>query len=246
MKMKKGLLTMLALLSIGSSAFAQKTLNVPEVARKAGPVMQVVVLEKEKKGTVKVLLSGTENYRDLQFDIELPAGVTAAEGKSVFSDKYVVQSAVQSDGQTVRFVLYSESKGNYLNNEILFEIPVTVEDVDAVNGKKAFIKDVKSSDDDALKSLTDIQGSEIPFSVMKLGDVTDDGKVDISDAQALVSYSFNNPPSVFIKDVADLTENSKIDISDAQALVAQLFAGSSSTPAKQFVEDEVENELDPE
>ena len=76
--------------------------------------------------------------------------------------------------------------------------------------------------------------------------VNDDGNVDISDAQALVSYSFNNPPSVFIKDVADLTENSKIDISDAQALVAQLFASSSSTPAKQFVEDEVENELDPE
>lgn len=245
MQMKKSLLTMLALLSIGSSAFAQKTLNVPEVARKAGPVMQVVVLEKEKKGTVKVLLSGTENYRDLQFDIELPAGVTAAEGKSVFSDKYVVQSAVQSDGQTVRFVLYSESTGNYLNNEILFEIPVTVNDLSVLADAKAKIENVFSSNDAALTSLTDIQGSEIPFSVMKLGDVTDNGVVDISDAQALVAFCFNHAPSVFVKEVADLTDNSAIDISDAQALVAKLFEGSS-TNAKQFVEDEVENELDPE
>ena len=76
MKMKKGLLTMLALLFMGSGAFAQGTLDVPEVARKAGPVKQVVVLESKKEGTVKIRLTGTENYRDLQFDIKLPAGLT--------------------------------------------------------------------------------------------------------------------------------------------------------------------------
>lgn len=245
MKMKKGLLTMLALLSIGSSAFAQKTLNVPEVARRTGPVMQVVVLETEKKGSVKILLSGTEDYRDLQFDIKLPTGVTAAQGKNVFSEDFAVQSAVQSDGQTVRFVLYSVNKAK-LSNEILFEIPVTVNDLTILADAKAKIENVLSSNDEALTSLTDIQGSEIPFSVMKLGDVTDNGEVDLSDAQALVAFCFSHVPSVFVKEVADLTGNAAIDISDAQALVAKLFAGSSSTSAKQFVEEEVENELDPE
>ena len=108
---------MLALLSMGSSAFAQGTLDVPEVARKAGNVKQVVVLENEKKGTVKIRLAGTENYRDLQFDIKLPAGVTAADGKVVIGTDHAVASAVQADEQTVRFVLYSTT-GQNLSNDI--------------------------------------------------------------------------------------------------------------------------------
>ena len=137
MKMKKGLLTMLALLSMGSSAFAQGTLDVPEVARKGGAAKQVVVLENEKKGTVKIRLAGTESYRDLQFDIKLPAGVTAADGKVVIGTDHAVESAaLASDAQTVRFVLYSETGAN-LSNDILLEIPVTVTgDVADVNGEE--------------------------------------------------------------------------------------------------------------
>jgi ABC-type glycerol-3-phosphate transport system substrate-binding protein len=148
MKMKKGLLTMLALLSMGSSAFAQGTLDVPEVARKAGNVKQVVVLESEKKGTVKIRLAGTENYRDLQFDIKLPAGVTAADGKVVINTDHAVESAaLASDAQTVRFVLYSTT-GQNLSNDILLEIPVKVaDDVDVANvdGTTATFSKVLSS-----------------------------------------------------------------------------------------------------
>lgn len=256
MKMKKGLLTMLALLSMGSSAFAQEevqvgTVNVPFVTRKDASKTgaQVIILEKEKKGVVLVKLESSNNMnRDLQFDLTLPEGIRLKNGETGGTSP--VTTHVMGFGPTTsRFVLYSKN-ASYLPNETLIQIPVevaeSVTDVKTLEGQIGTLSNILTSDDRATESKLISESTTFPFRVMLLGDVTDDGNVDISDAQALVSYSFNNPPSVFIKDVADLTENSKIDISDAQALVAQLFAGSSSTPAKQFVEDEVENELDPE
>lgn len=254
----------------GAWAQTQGTLNVPEVNRKAGTVRQAIIVKKSasSEGVVKIqLTTNGANYRDMQFDLTLPDGISLV---NTTGDPVVKVDAINDehhvlfyalDGQTVKIAVVDnvvnlaentesaskEDYGKYLtgdNDGIVFELPIKAT-ADFTGVKNANIANLAFTDDLAT---ADIPAADATFEIamMKLGDVTDDGNVDISDAQALVSYSFNNPPSVFIKDVADLTENSKIDISDAQALVAQLFAGSSSTPAKQFVEDEVENELDPE
>lgn len=244
MKMKKGLLTMLALLSMGSSAFAQGTLDVPEVARKAGNVKQVVVLESEKKGTVKIRLAGTENYRDLQFDIKLPAGVTAADGKVVIGTDHAVASAAQaSDAQTVRFVLYSET-GAYLSNDILLEIPVTVTDVAAVNNATATLSNVLSSNAEATKSLV-VTGTEFPFSVMKLGDVTDDGIVNPTDATAILYDTYNSRPATYVEEVADVNSDTKVSATDAVGAL-YIYWNASGAAKGLVLEEEEYNELDPE
>jgi hypothetical protein len=244
MKMKKGLLTMLALLSMGSSAFAQGTLDVPEVARKAGNVKQVVVLESEKKGTVKIRLAGTENYRDLQFDIKLPAGVTAADGKVVIGTDHAVASAAQaSDAQTVRFVLYSET-GAYLSNDILLEIPVTVTDVAAVNNATATLSNVLSSNAEATTSLV-VTGTEFPFSVMKLGDVTDDGIVNPTDATAILYDTYNSRPATYVEEVADVNSDTKVSATDAVGAL-YIYWNASGAAKGLVLEEEEYNELDPE
>lgn len=244
MKMKKGLLTMLALLSMGSSAFAQGTLDVPEVARKAGNVKQVVVLESEKKGTVKIRLAGTENYRDLQFDIKLPAGVTAADGKVVIGTDHAVASAAQaSDAQTVRFVLYSET-GAYLSNDILLEIPVTVTDVAAVNNATATLSNVLSSNAEATKSLA-VTGTEFPFSVMKLGDINDNGEVEIGDATCVINNIVGEANDVYVAEVADVNnQEGPGEIGDATSIV-NIIVGVS-TPAKKNFNEQIGDTLDPE
>ena len=244
MKMKKGLLTMLALLSMGSSAFAQGTLDVPEVARKAGNVKQVVVLESEKKGTVKIRLAGTENYRDLQFDIKLPAGVTAADGKVVIGTDHAVASAAQaSDAQTVRFVLYSET-GAYLSNDILLEIPVTVTDVADVNNATATLSNVLSSNAEATKSLA-VTGTEFPFSVMKLGDINDNGEVEIGDATCVINNIVGEANDVYVAEVADVNnQEGPGEIGDATSIV-NIIVGVS-TPAKKNFNEQIGDTLDPE
>ncbi|MBR5697583.1 MAG: hypothetical protein IKX44_03030 [Prevotella sp.] len=245
MKMKKGLLTMLALLSMGSSAFAQGTLDVPEVARATGNVKQVVVLESEKKGTVKIRLAGTENYRDLQFDIKLPAGVEAADGNVVINTDHAVESAVQaSDAQTVRFVLYSETGAN-LSNDILLEIPVTVTgDVASVNNAKATLSNVLSSDANATTSI-EVAGTEFPFSVMKLGDVTDDGTVNSTDATAILYDTFNSRPATYVEEVADVNRDTRITATDAVGAL-YIYWNVSGSAKGIVLEEEEDNELDPE
>lgn len=246
MKMKKGLLTMLALLSMGSSAFAQGTLDVPEVARKAGNVKQVVVLENEKKGTVKIRLAGTENYRDLQFDIKLPAGVTAADGKVVIGTDHAVASAAQaSDAQTVRFVLYSETGAN-LSNDILLEIPVTVTgDVADVNNATATLSNVLSSNAEATTSLV-VTGTEFPFSVMKLGDVNDDGSVTLRDANQIGKKQIDSTVTPFVEEVADVNQDASISLRDANALAKGLIDESSAKEFNLDNAEEIVNEFDPE
>ena len=235
---------MLALLSMGSSAFAQGTLDVPEVARKAGPVKQVVVLESEKTGTVKIRLAGTENYRDLQFDITLPAGVTAADGNVVIDTDHDVESAAQaSNAQTVRFVLYSNTGAN-LSNDILLEIPVNVTDVTAVDGATATLSNVLSSDATAATSLT-VTGSEFLFSVMKLGDINDNGKVDIGDATCVINNVVGAANDVYVEEVADVNKNNKFgEIGDATSIV-NIVVGTATSAKKNFNE-EVGDTLDPE
>lgn len=246
MKMKKGLLTMLALLSIGSSAFAQGTLDVPEVARKAGNVKQVVVLESKKEGTVKIRLTGTENYRDLQFDIKLPAGMTAADGKVVIDTDHAVESAVQaSDAQTVRFVLYSTTGAN-LSNEILLEIPVKIAegvDVAKVDGTTATLSNVHSSN--AVATSLDVTGTTFPFSVMKLGDVTDDGTVNSTDATAILYDTFNSRPATYVEEVADVNRDTRITATDAVGAL-YIYWNVSGTAKGIVFEEEEDNELDPE
>lgn len=248
MKMKKGLLTMLALLSIGSSAFAQGTLDVPEVARRGGTAPQVVVLESEKKGTVKIRLAGTENYRDLQFDITLPAGVTAADGKVVINTDHAVESAVQaSDAQKVRFVLYSQTGAN-LSNDILLEIPVSITgDVDAVNNATATLSNVLSSNTEA-KSSIEVSGTSFPFSVMKLGDVDDDNEIALYDAISIARFTVEGNPQPFVKEVADFDGKDGIALNDAIEVARFVVTDDVPNSSKQFldVEDSFENDLDPE
>ncbi len=51
------------------------------------------------------------------------------------------------------------------------------------------------------------------------GDVNEDGKVDIADANAIVNYFIGNAPTLFNKKAADVNGDGKIDIADANAVV---------------------------
>ena len=54
---------------------------------------------------------------------------------------------------------------------------------------------------------------------VKLGDVNDDGVIDVKDVQALVSHIMGNTPADFEEDVADVNEDTKVDVADVVALI---------------------------
>ena len=248
MKMKKGLLTMLALLSMGSSVFAQMV-NVPTVVRKAGEVKEVSVVA-NRQGTVKIELQGGANYRDLQFDITLPDGITLADetngGSVAIETDHAVGFATHTATGAVRFVLYSET-GAKLSDAILLEIPVTVANT-FTGTQPATHTNVLTSNDEATTSIAIADGN-FNFRACLLGDVNDNGEVNLTDAVNILyaTPQFNSRPDLFVEEVADVNGDTKLSLPDA---VGALYIGwgvDPSTSAKKYVvEDELESVLDPE
>lgn len=246
MKMKKGLLTMLALLSMGSSAFAQGTVNVPTVTRKAGEVKEVSVVA-SRQGKVKIELANGTTYRDLQFDLTLPAGITVATEGGVVKDAAaqhtVAFNAVAAN--KVRFVVYNDGQDGTAEkfaNGIVVEIPVEVA-ADFTGTQAATLDNILTSDDAATSSIA-LADANFNFRACLLGDVDDSGEVDLTDASILVYKYFGTTPSVFVDEVAYVNNDEVIDLTDASSVV-YLYFGNSSSAKETFVEED-NNEIDPE
>lgn len=256
MKMKKGLLTMLALLSMGSSAFAQTegTVNVPLVKRTAGQVNEVSVVA-SRQGKVKIELQNNANYRDLQFDLTLPAGVTVTTAGGVVQDaaeKYTVAfNTVDADNNKVRFVVYNDGQDQEelvkFTNGIIVEIPVDV--AETYTGSNPGNLSTVITSNDAAESISLDKDEPFEFTVraLLLGDVTDDGVVDATDAVAIALHDLKATPAVFIEEVGDVIEDGTVDSTDAVRVALDDLAKSSSSKVYTEVEEEdVETEVEPE
>lgn len=257
MKMKKGLLTMLALLSMGSSAFAQGTVNVPTVTRNVngepGPVKEVSVVA-SRQGTVKIELTEFTNYRDLQFDLTLPEGITVVSENEVIQvetakTSHKVAANAVADNK-VRFVVYNE--GNVDDDEnviklgdgIIVEIPVNV--AAGFEGEvETSLDGILTSDDAATKSI-EIGKGDFKFRAVLLGDVNDSGTVTNSDQVAIVMHLLDEPSTPFVFEAADMEYNAskpnEITNADAINLADKLLSSS----AKAFMEEEVVNDVETE
>ena len=249
MKMKKGLLTMLALLSMGSSVFAQGTVNVPTVVRKAGEVKEVSVVA-ARQGIIKVELTNGTTYRDLQFDLTLPAGITVTTDGGVVQDaaaKHTVAFNAVSD-QVIRFVVYNDGQDDNVAEKftdgIVVEIPVNVADTYA-GSNPGTLSNVFTSND-AAESI-EIADGNFNFRSMLIGDVNDDEKVTNADVISIAFHLLGQTPTIFVVEAADVEYNSaapnSITNADAISLAFRLLTGSSSAAKEIIVEEEVENDV---
>lgn len=244
------------------------SVNVPTVKRSSGTVNQVIVVKGgERQGVIKIQLAGSANCRDMQFDLTLPAGITLAEAPTTEEPVKMVEATDANhvlfyalDGQTVKIAVVDKvaaldanvvagevenatSYGQYLANDIVFELPIAV--ASTFEGvKDATIANLAFTDDAATADIAVTGTTTFTIDALLLGDVTDDGAVNMGDAQAITFHSLGATPSVFIQEVGDVEENTKIDMGDAQRITFN-FLDSSAKEAI-FVEDVNENELDPE
>ena len=212
--------------------------------------MKEVSVVANRQGTVKIELQGGANYRDLQFDITLPDGITLADetngGSVAIETDHAVGFATQTATGAVRFVLYSET-GAKLSDAILLEIPVTVANT-FTGTQPATLTNVLTSNDEATTSIAIADGN-FNFRACLLGDVNDNGEVNLTDAVNILyaTPQFNSRPDLFVEEVADVNGDTKLSLPDA---VGALYIGwgvDPSTSAKKYVvEDELESVLDPE
>lgn len=270
--MKKVLLTMLTLFAAGSMwAQTAGPLNVPTVTRSAGQVKEVSVVA-SRNGVIKIQLETQTAYRDLQFDLTLPTGINlvtpAGEAVITDSENMVDEHHVAfyaQDGQTVKFAIVDnvallaantgigevENPENYaqtlVTNSVILNIPVTVAS-DYSGSNEATLANVIASTEDA-NGVTSNDLADATFNIraMLLGDVTDDGVVDMADAQAIIFTFLGETQPIFVEEVGNVADSDNIiDMADGQEVIFMFLESQGGNAKSVVLKEENNNELDPE
>lgn len=257
--MKKVLLTLLTVLGV-SSAMAQVSAPDAKIAT-------------ARKSVLQIQLSTADTYRDLQFDLCLPGGITASQGgvvKDAATGHVVAYEPVTVDGaDAIRFVVV-DAIVNYENQDatsvtgdygkkfgsgVLVEIPVDA-DNSFTETAQAFLKNVNTSDDNG--NNVSVESSNFDIEWVLLGDVNANNIIDIADAVAVVNNVTGKENEVFVREAADVNGNAtsyddvKVgEIADAVAIV-NLVVGKTDTESGSAkannveVTESIEDTLDPQ
>ena len=174
-----------------------------------------------------IQLKNTSAITGLQFELQLPSGVTVAKdgaGKLVatLSDRAVDQSisgSLLSNGN-YQFVVFSGTSSALTGNEgAIAYVTLNVAESMAVGDYAIAVKEVELTKTDGTslhhKDLT----SKLTLTEAMIGDINGDGKVTVTDAVGIVNYILHRAPSVFITKAADVNGDGNITISDAVSVV---------------------------
>ena len=215
----------------------------------------------QRTNVLKVTLSSASDTRDLQFDLTLPTGISLVENGGTVMDAaagHVIQYQAQTDG-SIRFVVVdaivdyddptatsadAATYGKKFSEGVLVEIPVlAAADFDG-NPAVAQVTNLYISNDDGQNVSADPANFEFNIIMNLLGDVNEDGDVDIQDIVTLISKIQKESPNPFNTGAADVYLDESYDVQDVVGIV-DIIQESPISSAKEFVE-EVESEIEPE
>lgn len=257
-----------------AGAWAQGTLNVPEVKRSTdngGTVRQAIIVKKSasREGVVKIQLANSANYRDMQFDLTLPEGISlvnvpttenpVVKVDAINDEHHVLFYALE--GQTVKIAVVdnvvnlaentqsasAETYGKYLADGIVFELPIKAT-ADFTDVKNANIANLAFTDDAATADIAVTGTTTFGIAMIQLGDVDDNGAVELNDAIYIARFTVEGNPQPFVEDVADYDGQDGIALNDAIEVARSTVTDDESASSKQMldVEDSFVNEMDPE
>ena len=188
---------------------------------------------------LSIRMKNNVGIRGFQFDLYLPEGITAvknANGKIINSlsrgrlpedDEHSLSLNEQSNG-SIRFLcgsLYDETfTGN--DGEIATISVKLAEDME--DGEYPIIlRDIKLTETDINNFYqTDYVKSTLTVKSYMLGDINDDGKIDVSDYIGIANHILGNTPDDFNIKAADVDENGVIDVSDYIGVANIILSGS--------------------
>ena len=186
-----------------------------------------------------IQMKNSAEIRGFQFNLYLPDGVTIAlnpKGKEKVSlsherrdeyDEHTLSVRKQDDG-SYQFLCGSLSEDTFLGNDggvatVTLDI---AEEMD--NGNYPIIlKNIKLTENDISKYYETPQvRSTLTVVSYVLGDINDDGKIDVSDYIGIANHILGNTPEDFNLRAADVDENGVIDVSDYIGVANIILTGS--------------------
>ena len=239
--MKKFLLSMLTLL--GATSVWAQSVTVPDTR-----------VAQQRTNVLQVTLSSASDTRDLQFDLTLPTGITLADEAGTVLDAaagHVIQYQAQADG-SVRFVVVdalveegdptatsadAATYGKKFSDGVLVEIPVLAAADFTGNPAVAHVTNLYISNDAGQNVSADPAAFDFNIIMNLLGDVNEDGVVDIQDIVFVIRKVQKESPAPFNMGAADIDNEGNIDVQDVVGIVDIIQDTTPSSPAKAFVEE---------
>lgn len=187
-----------------------------------------------------IYLNNVIDITGIQFDLYLPDGITLA--KDEYSDDIINLSDRSSyeqhsiatsvtDDKALRVIVSSQNNSTFKGNsgELLILELIPKSTMLAGNYNIA-IKNVVLSDPNAKRYTAPDETRVVTVSDFTLGDVNNDGYIDVSDLAGVVRFILENAEANLIFKAADMDGNGIVEIPDYSALVNVILNQSNVTP----------------
>ena len=184
-------------------------------------------------------MKNTASIRGFQFDLYLPDGMTVVksskgriqgsltEARLPDEDEHSLTFSEQADG-AIRFLCSSQYNETFTGNDgEIATLTVNIADNMADGDYAVEMKNMKLTETDISKYYeTPYVKSTLTVSSYTLGDINNDGVVDVSDYTGVANHIHGNTPTGFNARAADVDENGTIDVSDYTGIANIIHTGS--------------------
>ena len=197
--------------------------------------------------TISINMKNSALIRGFQFDLYLPDGVTVAKsskGKILASlnpnrlpedDEHTLTMQERADG-SITFLCGSQYPEDFIGNEgELISLTVNVAETMEDGEYPIVLQNMELTETDINKYYDHSRiKSTLTISSYMLGDINDDGIVNVRDYIGVANHILGNTPEGFIEKAGDVNEDGTINVRDYIGIANIILTGSiygSTTPA---------------
>ena len=197
-----------------------------------------------------ILMDNTEDIISYEFELELPQGVSVQKNEN---GKYLISTGRSSSHQIL-------TKTSAEGNIVVSAYSMSNEVLTGESGAVAYITlhiagDVAYGNHTiTLKNIvmtrTDITGHNIPYteSILTirqcvLGDVNNDGQINITDVSGVISLWLGNAPSYIIRKAADINSDNQINVVDISGVIELFLTANNSRKADTEIKYDVNEKV---
>lgn len=177
--------------------------------------------------TLPVYLKNQSSITGLQFELQLPEGVTVATNTNgqvlaTVSERvadHTITGSKISNGN-YQFVVFSPGSKALTGNEgAVAYVTLDIDDDMAIGEYQMTIKEIELTKTNGEASHHKDMTAMLKLTSVTMGDTNGDGKVTVTDAVGVVNHILERNPPVFIPKAADVNNDGSISISDAVSII---------------------------
>ena len=209
--MKRLITTIVTLAAIIADASAQ-SLSVQPIEVQVGEQTEMVVS-----------LAGGTSATSLQFNLQLPEGMTAETSSATLgsaTDGHTLSVQTLDSGDLL-FILYSMDLKPFKDGELI-RIPIMAGSTETTSSGKLYT--VRTATVDAVShTCADAAFSATVSGAYKLGDANGDGTVSVTDVTMTISHILGQTPAGFNKDAVDINRDGSISVTDVTMIIDMIL-----------------------